>query len=196
MSCIPKLYPEAVNPCGPAEGIHYRYFLASRGIFKHVQGCWSILKHSEAFLSILKHSYLGLFLTILWDIPPEALPSALERRQVFRAEDRRSGEGQENATRAWTYRQRRHPRALWSILKHSEAFWGILQCILLVLPKGQSIIIILYCSSYLWIIGALKQCILAVLQKGHMNIIIHYYYHYHSSSYCYHYYPCIFCAPR
>ena len=41
MLCINKLYPEAVHPCGPAEGIHYRYCLASRGIFnffKYVQG--------------------------------------------------------------------------------------------------------------------------------------------------------------
>ena len=36
---INKLYPEAARPCGPAEGIHSRYLLASRGTFKHAQGC-------------------------------------------------------------------------------------------------------------------------------------------------------------
>ena len=50
MSCIPKLYPEAVNPCGPAEGIHYRYCLAPRGIFKYFQA-YIITIESEAYAS-------------------------------------------------------------------------------------------------------------------------------------------------
>ena len=58
-----KLYPEAAHPCGPAEGIHSRYLLASRGTFKHAQGCWSILKQFEAFWSIMKHSEALLLLS-------------------------------------------------------------------------------------------------------------------------------------
>ena len=48
MLCINKLYPEAVNPCGPAKGIQYRYCLAFRGIFKYVQ-VYIITVESEAY---------------------------------------------------------------------------------------------------------------------------------------------------